>query len=46
MEIRLQRRILELKPELTLGQLKDISEDVFDYWVDACLEDALEASEA
>lgn len=36
---------MELKPELTTNQLKVVADDVFEYWVDACLEDVVEASE-
>lgn len=44
MELKLQRRLMELKPELTVNQLKEQSEEILEYWIDACLEDVLEAS--
>lgn len=46
MELKLQREILRLNPELTVAQIKAKAEDVFTYWIENCLEDVLEADNA
>ena len=45
MELKLQRRILELRPELTVTQIQELSDDIAEYWIDGCMEDVLEATE-
>lgn len=42
MELKLQREILRLRPELTAKAAEDIASDVFYYWVEGCLEDLLD----
>lgn len=44
MELKLQREIARLRPELTIKQIEEMARDFFEYWVDGCIEDVLEAS--
>ena len=41
MELKLERAILERYPNLNKSQLAEISQDIFEYWLDTSLTDAL-----
>jgi len=43
MELKLQRAILAEQPNLTVKELEEKAQDIFDYWVENCLIDVLEA---
>lgn len=45
MELTLQREILRLKPEYTVEQVEEKAKEIFNYWVDSCLEDVMEAED-
>ena len=45
MELKLQRELFRLKPELTIEQLQTMSHGIADYWISQCLPDVLEAGE-
>ena len=44
MELKLANEILRIKPELTSEEAIEQARDIFEYWVDSCLPDVLEAS--
>jgi hypothetical protein len=45
MELKLEREILRLHPELSLSEVHEKALDIADYWIESCLPDVLEASE-
>lgn len=43
MQLKLEREILRIRPELSVEQIKELANDVADYWIESCLPDVLEA---
>lgn len=43
MQLKLERKISELNPQLTVAQVEQKALDISEYWIDSCLEDVLEA---
>lgn len=45
MQLKLEREILRLNPELSVKEVEAKAQDIFEYWVEACLEDVLDSTE-
>lgn len=45
MELQLANEILRLRPQLSVDEVLEKARDISSYWIEACLEDVLEASE-
>lgn len=45
MELKLEREILRLRPELSVKDVEQLALDISQYWIESCLPDVLEASE-